>query len=105
MITTGLSLIQVVKDMNTHVYICEKVAKNHSIIPRLAEKLQSKKFIVLATVQDLEHKQGLGPYEKASMMMGPAIDRCTNRNVDRFVKILEEFGIEIPPPQEVCLYN
>ena len=105
MITTGSSLIQVVKDMNTHVYICKKVAKNHSIIPQLAEKLQSKNFITLATAQDVKHKQSLGLYEKASTMMEPAIDHCNARNVDQFIKILEEFRIEIPPPQEVCFYS
>ena len=101
MITAGsLDRLKVLN--SNYMCICEQIAANPDIITRLADKLHSKEFINIDTLQAVNYTPSLSPYERATRIMRPAIDRSTHRSVVKLIEILEEFLIVIWPPQEVC---
>ena len=101
MITAGLSeKLTLLNCKVTCIHVCEQIAANPDIIPRLTDKLHSKEFITLDTQQAVNYTPSLSPYERATRIMTPAINRCTHRNVDQLIEILEQFLIDIWPPQE-----
>ena len=103
-ITTDSSLKhQILKDNYTR--ICDQVAAKPYSITRLVDKLHSKEFITLDTMQAVNHITSLHPYDRATTMLRPAIYCCSPHNVDGLIEILKEFRIEIPPSLKVCFYN
>ena len=78
--------------------ICNQIAANPDIIPRLADELHSKEFITLDTSQAVKYTPSLIPYQRATRVMEPAIDRSAPHTVDKLIEILRKFLIEIQPP-------
>ena len=88
-----------------YLHICKRIAESPDVISRLADTLYFEKFIIWDTQSVVKHTPSLTPYDKATKLLGPAIESNTHRidRLDRLIRILQGFNVTLQAPQEVTL--
>ena len=83
-------------DESLRTELCHAIASEPSAIFPLADELATAGLIVQATANSIKFTDGRNPYEKASMMIQPALDRVNHNPQDghQLVAILNRIGFE-----------
>ena len=76
--------------------LCDAIASEPTTIFPLADELASAGLIPLATASSVKVIDGRNPYEKASMMITPALDKVSHspQHGHQLVAILNRVGLE-----------
>ena len=78
------------------IQICSSIASEPPVLSRLADQLRCEELITPAAQSTVKFIDGRSPYEKADIMMSPAIERIRNdpgRYAPALVRALTSVGL------------